>query len=112
MTRQQLPRWIFSGLVGGAALGALSKLPPLSSLNSVLIAAEPLGTAFIRLVTMIVVPLVIASLFTAVGSLGDIRRLGDLEREVDRRRARCFGLRPRDDRFDRAKVPVVLRKPR
>ena len=76
MTRQQLPRWIFSGLVGGAALGALSKLPALSSLNSVLIAAEPLGTAFIRLVTMIVVPLVIASLFTAVGSLGDIRRLG------------------------------------
>ena len=76
MTRQQLPRWIFSGLVGGAALGALSKLPALSSLNAVLIAAEPLGTAFIRLVTMIVVPLVIASLFTAVGSLGDIRRLG------------------------------------
>jgi Na+/H+-dicarboxylate symporter len=39
---------------------------------------EPIGTAFIRLVTMIVVPLVIASLFTAVGSLGDIRRLGTI----------------------------------
>jgi Na+/H+-dicarboxylate symporter len=78
VTRQQLPRWIFAGLVGGAALGALSKLPALSSLNAVLIAAEPLGTAFIRLVTMTVVPLVIASLFTAVGSLGDIRRLGTI----------------------------------
>lgn len=75
MTRR-LPRYIFAGLVGGAALGALSKLPAMSSLNSLLIVMEPLGTAFIRLVTMIVVPLVIASLFTAVGSLGDIRRLG------------------------------------
>ena len=77
MTRR-LPRLIFAGLVGGAALGALSKMPALSSLNSLLIAIEPIGTAFIRLVTMIVVPLVIASLFTAVGSLGDIRRLGTI----------------------------------
>ena len=53
MTRQQLPRWIFAGLVGGAALGTLSKLPALSSLNAVLIAAEPLGTAFIRLVRLV-----------------------------------------------------------
>ena len=75
MTRS-LPRFIFAGLVAGAALGALSKLPALLPLNSLLIAIEPVGTAFIRLVTMIVVPLVIASLFTAVGSLGDIRRLG------------------------------------
>ena len=37
---------------------------------------EPLGTAFIRLITMVVVPLVVASLFVGVASLGDIRRLG------------------------------------
>lgn len=72
--KRSLPRNIFAGLVAGAALGALSKFAP--GLNSALIAIEPIGTAFIRLVTMIVVPLVIASLFTAVGSLGDIRRLG------------------------------------
>jgi Na+/H+-dicarboxylate symporter len=72
--KRSLPRNIFAGLVAGAALGALSKFLP--ALNSLLIAIEPIGTAFIRLVTMIVVPLVIASLFTAVGSLGDIRRLG------------------------------------
>lgn len=69
-----LPRNIFAGLLIGTALGTLSKFVPV--LNSGLIAIEPIGTAFIRLVTMIVVPLVIASLFTAVGSLGDIRRLG------------------------------------
>jgi len=74
--KRSLPRNIFAGLVAGAVLGALSKLAWASSLNVVLIAIEPIGTAFIRLVTMIVVPLVIASLFTAVGSLGDIRRLG------------------------------------
>jgi DAACS family dicarboxylate/amino acid:cation (Na+ or H+) symporter len=37
---------------------------------------EPAGTIFIRLITMVVVPLVIASLFVGVTSLGDIRRLG------------------------------------
>ena len=73
---RSLPRYIFGGLLAGAILGAASKLPPLAALNSLLIAIEPVGTAFIRLVTMIVVPLVIASLFTAIGSLGDIRRLG------------------------------------
>jgi Na+/H+-dicarboxylate symporter len=74
--KRSLPRDIFAGLVAGAALGAVSKLRAAAGLNAVLIAIEPIGTAFIRLVTMIVVPLVIASLFTAVGSLGDIRRLG------------------------------------
>ena len=37
---------------------------------------EPVGTIFIRLITMVVMPLVIASLFVGVASLGDIRRLG------------------------------------
>jgi Na+/H+-dicarboxylate symporter len=75
---RSLPRYIFAGLLAGAALGAASKLSALAPLNALLIAIEPVGTAFIRLVTMIVVPLVIASLFTAVGSFGDIRRLGKI----------------------------------
>lgn len=37
---------------------------------------EPLGTLFIRLIRMIVVPLVFASLFVGTASLGDIRKLG------------------------------------
>src|SRR4029079_2121341 len=46
------------------------------SLRDALVAIEPVGTAFIRLATMIVVPLVIGSLFTAIASLGDVRRFG------------------------------------
>lgn len=37
---------------------------------------EPLGTLFIHLIRMIVVPLVFASLFVGTASLGDIRKLG------------------------------------
>ena len=71
-----LHRKIFLGLIGGLALGAISRLPWAAPLQRVLAACEPLGTAFIRLVTMVVVPLVVASLFVGVASLGDVRRLG------------------------------------
>jgi len=37
---------------------------------------KPVGTAFIRLITLIVVPLVFASLLVGTASLGDIRKLG------------------------------------
>lgn len=77
MTRDfTLSRQIVVGLVAGAAVGLISKLAWAAPLQSALLALEPLGTAFIRLATMIVVPLVIGSLFTGVASLGDIRRLG------------------------------------
>ncbi|MFI5245533.1 MAG: dicarboxylate/amino acid:cation symporter, partial [Gemmatimonadales bacterium] len=36
----------------------------------------PLGTMFIRLLTMTIVPLIVSSLFVGVASLGDMRRLG------------------------------------
>ena len=69
---------IAAALVGGAVIGVLARTssPAAATLGRVVIAAEPLGTIFIRLVTMVVVPLVIASLFVSVSSLGDIRRLG------------------------------------
>jgi Na+/H+-dicarboxylate symporter len=37
---------------------------------------EPVGTIFLRLITMIVVPLVLVSLMLGTASLGDIRKLG------------------------------------
>ena len=46
------------------------------SLQGWLIAIEPIGTVFIRLITMVVIPLVVASLFVGVTSLGDVRTLG------------------------------------
>ena len=65
---------IIVGLVAGAAIGGAARhLEPLAHVIDWL---EPVGTIFIRLITMVVVPLVIASLFVGVASLGDIRRLG------------------------------------
>ncbi len=68
---------ILLGLVAGAAVGGAARLAGAPLQRAVLL-AEPLGTAFIRLVTMVVVPLVIASLFVGVASLGDVRRLGQI----------------------------------
>src|SRR2546428_8715481 len=67
---------IFLGLLAGLALGAISRVPGAEPFQGFLVACEPLGTAFIRLVTMVVVPLVVASLFVGIASLGDMRRLG------------------------------------
>ena len=69
---------IFAGLLAGVIVGSVSRVPGAEALRAPLSALEPVGVAFIRLVTMVVVPLVIASLFVGVASLGDIRRLGRL----------------------------------
>jgi Na+/H+-dicarboxylate symporter len=69
---------IFAGLLAGVIVGGVSRVPGAEALRAPLSALEPVGVAFIRLVTMVVVPLVIASLFVGVASLGDIRRLGRL----------------------------------
>jgi proton glutamate symport protein len=74
--KASLPKQIFAGLAAGVSLGALSQVISNPALRNALVAVEPVGTAFIRLATMIVVPLVIGSLFTAIASLGDVRKLG------------------------------------
>ena len=65
---------ILIGLAGGVAIGAAARGVP--ALAAIVEWLEPAGTIFIRLITMVVLPLVIASLFVGVTSLGDIRRLG------------------------------------
>ncbi len=72
----QLYTKILIGLIAGAAVGALANFGQIESLRSILIAFEPVGTAFIRLITMIVIPLVVASLLVGTASLGDLRKLG------------------------------------
>lgn len=67
---------ILIGLLTGIAIGAVSKISNAAWLERSILAVEPVGTAFIRLITMVMVPLVIASLFVGVASLGDVRRLG------------------------------------
>jgi Na+/H+-dicarboxylate symporter len=59
---------ILAGLVAGVPLGLI--LGPDAGV------VEPVGTIFIRLIRMIVVPLVFSSLFVGTASLGDIRKLG------------------------------------
>lgn len=67
---------IFAGLAGGIALGAVAKSPGAELVQRAVLAIEPVGTLFIRAISMVVVPLVVASLFVGVASLGDVRRLG------------------------------------
>jgi len=65
---------IIAGLLAGAAVGWVAR--HVDAIAWVLTVVEPFGTIFIRLISMVVVPLVIASLFTGVASLGTVRRLG------------------------------------
>jgi Na+/H+-dicarboxylate symporter len=67
---------IMIALVAGGALGVFAKAYELAWLQSAIIALEPIGTAFIRAMTMIVLPLVGSSLLVGTASLGDIRRVG------------------------------------
>lgn len=72
----QLYTKILVGLVVGTVVGVGANFLHVGWLQSVLVALEPIGTGFIRLITMIVVPLVVASLLVGTASLGDIRKLG------------------------------------
>lgn len=72
----QLHNRILLGMAAGVAVGALANFADLGWLKSLLGAIEPIGTAFIRAITMIVIPLVVSSLLVGTASLGDIRKLG------------------------------------
>ncbi len=71
-----LPTKILVGLVAGVVVGMIANLMGLVWLQSVLTGIEPIGTAWIRAITMVVVPLVVASLMLGTASLGDLRKLG------------------------------------
>ena len=72
----QLYTKILIGLVAGALIGGVANLAGIEPLQNLLGALEPIGTAFINLITMIVIPLVVASLLVGTASLGDLRKLG------------------------------------
>jgi len=59
--------------------GFLVSPEPISSVGATVIAiADPIGKLFMRLIKMVIVPLVFASLLVGVASLGDVRKLGRL----------------------------------
>ncbi|MDZ7374126.1 MAG: dicarboxylate/amino acid:cation symporter, partial [candidate division KSB1 bacterium] len=72
--RLDLPAQILIGLAAGAFLGALGNLFGWGPW--ILTYVKPLGTLFVRLISLVVVPLVLASLVVGAASLGDPRKLG------------------------------------
>ncbi len=64
------------GLIAGVLVGLLVNILDVEPLREVVLGIAPLGTAWIRLITMIVIPLVVASLVVGTASLGDVTRLG------------------------------------
>ena len=76
----QLYTKIFLGLILGVATGVVASATGASDAGWWVAGVHPLldftGRLFVRLITMIVVPLVVASLLTGVATLGDVRRLG------------------------------------
>jgi len=67
---------ILIGMAAGAVAGLTANLAGVSWLKSLLANLDPVGTAFIRLITMVVVPLIVSSIVAGAASLGDLRRLG------------------------------------
>jgi Na+/H+-dicarboxylate symporter len=66
------------GLAAGLGLGlaaAATQSPPLFAVARWL---RPLGTLFLNLLSMVVIPLVATALFAGVAGLGDLRRVGRL----------------------------------
>jgi DAACS family dicarboxylate/amino acid:cation (Na+ or H+) symporter len=60
----------------GAALGAIANAGGIEWLSRLLVALEPLGSVFINLISMTVIPLVASSVLLGITSLGDMSRLG------------------------------------
>jgi Na+/H+-dicarboxylate symporter len=67
---------ILIALALGAGVGVAAKTYDLAWLLRAIHVVEPVGTAFIRLMTMIVLPLVVSTLLTGTASLGDVRQVG------------------------------------
>ena len=79
MPRLSRPKKIFAGFAVGAVTGVVCHLVGAETAWLEFVVrnvAQPVGQIFLRLIFMIVVPLVFASLVLGVYELGDLRRLG------------------------------------
>lgn len=73
MKRISLAGQIFIGLIVGIIVGAVFFGNP-----AVATYLQPIGDIFLRLIKMIVVPIVVASIIVAVAGVGDIKQLGKI----------------------------------
>ncbi|HKJ01786.1 MAG TPA: dicarboxylate/amino acid:cation symporter [Longimicrobiales bacterium] len=69
---------IAAGLVAGLGFGLLAAATGSHTLLAIASASAPLGTAFMNAIRMVVIPLVMAVIFSGVAKLGDPRRLGKM----------------------------------
>src|SRR5713101_7590087 len=70
--------WMALGLAAGLGLGLATVLTHSPVLLAVTQWLRPLGTLFLNLLSMVVIPLVATALFAGVAGLGDLRRVGRL----------------------------------
>jgi Na+/H+-dicarboxylate symporter len=66
------------GLVAGLGFGLLAAATGSEFLMAIATGVAPLGTAFMNAIRMVVIPLVMAVIFSGVAKLGDPRKLGRL----------------------------------
>ena len=66
------------GLVAGLGLGLLAAATGSDFLMAIATGVAPIGTAFMNAIRMVVIPLVMAVIFSGVAKLGDPRKLGRL----------------------------------
>jgi Na+/H+-dicarboxylate symporter len=66
------------GLVAGLAFGLLAAATGSETLMAIATGVAPLGAAFLNAIRMVVIPLVMAVIFSGVAKLGDPRKLGRL----------------------------------
>lgn len=74
LPKVQLYTKVLIGLLAGVLFGVLAGQCGFS--DFVLDYVKPIGSAFIKLISMVVIPLVFASLLVGTSSLNDIRKLG------------------------------------
>ena len=70
--------WVAVGLIAGLLLGLFAAITGSDLLYAVATGIEPIGTAFVNLLKMVVIPLIVVIIFVGVGTLGDLRQLGQL----------------------------------
>src|SRR5881628_2599117 len=70
--------WMALGLLAGLALGLAAVWTRSPVLLGATQSLRPLGTLFLNLLSMVVIPLVATALFAGVAGLGDLRRVGRL----------------------------------
>ena len=74
----RLPAAIALGLISGLLFGLVAAITKSPLLTTIAIGIEPIGTAFVDLLKMVVIPLVASVIFVGVASMGDLRKLGRL----------------------------------